>query len=97
MKKGKNYIAYKNFKLNSEDIRKAVNAFDKNFGINLKNPEIFAEPKTYFNIILENAKLNLSALLVLVNGAVFTDYFNINYQFKSEFSDERNDMNIHMK
>ena len=24
------------------------------------------------------------------------DYFNINYQFKSEFSDERNNMNIHI-
>ena len=64
------------FVLQYNEIRKAVNTFDKEFGISLKDPEIWDDPETYYKVVLEKARINLSAVLCLVNGILISDYFD---------------------
>lgn len=76
-KDSKKELNDKDFTLNYNEIRKAVNSFDKTFGISLKEPEVWLDPEMYWQVELERCRINLSAELVLVNGITITDYFNL--------------------
>lgn len=77
-KYSRNALYEGDFKLHYDEIRKAVNTFDKEFGIKLKDPEIWADPEGYLKVAVEIAKINISAAIVLINGILITDYFDAN-------------------
>lgn len=78
-KKNKNYtktfikIADKSICVN--DLVKAVNDYDKKYGIKLKHPEIWSDPTNYLQIISAKADMNLAALICCLNGVTVNEYF----------------------
>ena len=53
---------------------RAVNEFDKDFGIKLKSPH---NAEKHRKVAIERAKINLSAMMTIVNGVDIRRYFDI--------------------
>lgn len=51
-----------------EELTKQVNEMDKEFGIHLKNPDIWSEPEKYREIIRDRIEMNICRILCIVNG-----------------------------
>ena len=60
------------------DIVRAVNEFDKSFGIKLKHPSVWNEPKKYRAIYEARSEMNLGGVLCILNGLKPEDYQKYN-------------------
>lgn len=61
--------------LDLKDLIKEVNKADKIWGLNLKDPELWADPENYFEIMSARADMNIAALICCLNGIDIKDYF----------------------
>lgn len=60
-----------------DDIRKEVNRFDKKFGINLKDPDVWTDSLVYRPIMEEHASANLGAILCIINGIPVSEFYDV--------------------
>lgn len=78
-KKKKNYprtfIKVAGKKVCIEELIEAVNQCDKDYGIRLKHPDIWADPNSYLQVISARADMNIAAMICVLNGIDLKDYF----------------------
>lgn len=71
----KTYISLADKKVCVEDLVEAVNRYDKEYGIRLKHPDIWADPNSYRQIIEAKTDMNFAAMICALNGVSVKDYF----------------------
>lgn len=71
----KSYMMVGENKICVDDLINAVNAYDKEHGIKLKHPDVWADPFSFRNIAESKADMNIGALICIVNGVKVEDYF----------------------
>ena len=80
-KKNNNFNGKRKFKINDEismnvdELTKAVNDYDKKFGIKLKKTEMWNDPVAYKNIMETRADMNIAYMICVINGIKTDEYF----------------------
>lgn len=64
-----------NRKFDVDELIKAVNSYDKKFGIKLKKKDIWSDPVSYKEIMFAKSDIILAAMICAVNGIKYEDYF----------------------
>lgn len=58
-----------------DDLVKAVNECDKQYGIKLKHPDVWCSPESYRQVIEARADMYIAALMCAINGIPIKNYF----------------------
>lgn len=85
-KNNKKAILKHNTRIDINDLVSAVNKSDKKYGIKLKHPDIWSDPRTYREILEAKAELNLSAIICSINGVSINNYFQKDDSYESGFN-----------
>ena len=62
-------------KIFMDELLDAVNKSDKQYGIKLKHPDIWCDPRNYREVIERKTETNLAAIICSINGLEVKDYF----------------------
>lgn len=63
-------------KIDEKELLEEVNKFDKEFGIRLKHPDIWANPDRYREVYESNCEVEIASLICVLNGVNLHDYYN---------------------
>lgn len=61
--------------ININELTKAVNDYDKKFGIKIKKRDMWNEPLAYKNVLEAKCDMNIASLICIVNGIDCKEYF----------------------
>lgn len=71
----KKSILKPNSRIFIDELVDAVNKCDKQYGIRLKHPDIWADPRNYREILEAKSEVNIAAMICAINGVAVKDYF----------------------
>lgn len=74
---GKTYIKIGERNICVDELVKAVNNCDKEYGLRLKHPDIWAEPDQYRKVVEAKFDMSIAAMICCLNGIDVKDYFEI--------------------
>lgn len=69
-------VKLKKEKIDTKELVKEVNKFDKQFGVKLKHPEIWSEPERFRPVFEAKAEINIAALICSLNGVNIDEYYD---------------------
>ena len=73
-KEAKRKVSTKKGELDIDELVREVNRCDKQYGIRLKHPDVWKDPKMYYNIMVDKADENLGCLIHVLNGIPASAY-----------------------
>ena len=75
LKNEKKMILQPNNKIFIDELVNAVNMNDKKYGLKLKHPDVWCDPRNYREVLETKSETNIAALICAINGLEVNDYF----------------------